>query len=151
MTVLSPRVLVADDEQDMRAVVGLNLDLAGMTYGEAADGEETLRMLGSEHWDACILDLMMPKRDGFYVLESLGRDVRERVAIIVLSAQGSPAAALKALELGAHEHLTKPFSPAAVSQVVDELVSLSAAEREAHRQRAIERAGALSRLGMPSV
>lgn len=151
MTQRTVRVLVVDDEQDMRAVVGLNLKLAGMDYGEAADGGEALRMFESDEWDACILDLMMPRKDGFHVLENAGSEVLERVAIIVLSAQGSPTAALKALDMGAHAHLTKPFSPAAVAQVVDELVALDPGEREARRRESIERAGALERLGMPTI
>lgn len=151
MTEPTARVLVVDDEQDMRAVVGLNLKLAGIDYGEAGDGEEALRLLQSGGWDACILDLMMPRKDGFYVLENAGAQVLERVAVIVLSAQGSPAAALKALDMGAHAHLTKPFSPAAVAQVVEELVALSSVERDARRRESIERAGALERLGMPTI
>ncbi|HJR46212.1 MAG TPA: response regulator [Actinomycetota bacterium] len=146
------RVLVVDDEGDIRVIVGLNLDLAGMEFGEAKDGGEALEFLRSGDWDACILDLAMPDVDGFDVLRTLRDEgIIDRIAVIVLSAKGSPTVALEALELGAHAHLTKPFSPAAVAQSVQELIGLSPEERRQRRAEMIERAGDLSRLGMRTV
>lgn len=146
------RVLVVDDEGDIRVIVGLNLDLAGMDFGEAKDGAEALRFLRSGDWDACILDLAMPDVDGFDVLRALKDEgIIDDIAVIVLSAKGSPSVAIEALELGAHAHLTKPFSPAAVAQAVEELIELSPEERRQRRREMIERAGDLSRLGMRTV
>lgn len=145
------RVLVIDDEADIRTVVGLNLGLAGLDFGEASDGEEGLRILEDSRWDACILDLMMPGTDGLQVLHRMTTSTKNSLAIVVLSAKGSPASAIEALKLGAHAHLTKPFSPGAVAQVVEELISIPAEEREARRLDAIARAGQLQRLGIPTV
>jgi len=145
------RVLVVDDEADIRTVVGLNLSLAGLDFCEASNGAEGLGILESSEWDACILDLMMPDSDGLDVLRQLSPNAKDDLAIIVLSAKGSPAAAIEALQLGAHAHLTKPFSPGAVAQVVEELISISPQEREIRRLDAIARAGQLQRLGIPTV
>lgn len=147
-----PRVLVVDDEPDIRTVVGLNLRLAGMEFGEAKDGKEALTMLRSGGWDACLLDLMMPGTDGYGVLRGLrSTGLLEEVAVIVLSAKGSPAAALSALELGAHAYLIKPFSAPAISQTIFELIDLTPREREVRRRESIRRAGDLERLGVPIV
>lgn len=145
------RVLVIDDEADIRTVVGLNLGLAGLEFGEASTGEKGLAILQHDDWDACILDLMMPGVDGLDVLRRLPAETKERLAIVVLSANGSPSTAIEAMELGAHAHLTKPFSPGAVAQVVEELITASIVERESRRQTAIERAGQLARLGISTV
>ena len=145
------RVLVVDDEEDMRTVVGLNLSLSGMEYGEAGNGEEAIEALASGDWDACILDLMMPRSDGFAVLEHLAENPEEDLAVVVLSAEGSPTSAVRALELGAHAHLTKPFSPGAVAHMLTELIGLSPEERSARREESLTRATELGRLGVPTV
>lgn len=146
------RVLVVDDEGDIRVIVGLNLDLAGMEFGEAKDGKEALEFLRTGTWDACLLDLAMPNVDGFEVLRALSDErLVDQLAVIVLSAKGSPAVAIEALQLGAHAHLTKPFSPGAVARAAEELMQLSPEERRERRQEMIDRAGALSRLGLGTV
>lgn len=146
------RVLVVDDEGDIRVIVGLNLGLAGMEFGEASDGSEALEYLRTGEWDACILDLAMPEVDGFGVLKSLRDEgIVDDLAVIVLSAKGSPTVAIEAMELGAHAHLTKPFSPAAVAQAVEELIELTPDQRRERRREMIERAGTLSRLGLRTV
>ncbi len=146
------RVLVVDDEADVRMVVGLNLDLAGLEYGEAVDGAEAIEMLRSGEWDGCVLDLAMPKADGFEVLRILHDSGRiKNLSVVVLSANGTPTTALDALELGAHVHLTKPFSPSSVATLVQELIDIGPDEREARRQEMIERATDLERLGMKTV
>ena len=147
-----PRVLVCDDEPDIRMVVGLNLDLAGMEFVEAGGGAEALELLRSEEWDALVLDLMMPGVDGFAVLHGMTEEsLAQEAAVVVLSAKGSPQAAIEAMRIRAHSYLTKPFSPVAVAQVLEELIAMSSDERDQRRNEAIERAGALDRMGLPSV
>lgn len=146
------RVLVVDDESDIRLIVGLNVELAGMQFGQAANGTEAIEMLRTGEWDGCILDLAMPKTDGYTVLKELhGDGTLEKVAVVVLSARGTPQAAMEALEAGAHAHLTKPFSPGAVAKTIQELIEVSPGEREERRQRMLEHASSLDRLGMPTV
>lgn len=147
---IRPRVLICDDDPDIRTVVGLNLGLVGMEFGEARDGDEALAAIEAG-WDALILDLMMPGRDGFDVLRALGeRDIGD-LAIVVLSARSTPQTAHQALELGAHAHVTKPFSPAALSQLVEELIALDAEQRKRLRDDALVRASRFERMGIPTI
>lgn len=146
------RILVVDDEPDIRTIVGLNLSLAGIDYAEAENGNEGVAMLTTEQFDGCILDLAMPVSDGFQALRELSpTGALERIVLVVLSAEGSPSSAIRAMELGAHAHLTKPFSPAAVASIVQELLDLTPEQRSERRARMIERAGTLERLGMTKV
>lgn len=152
MATKQPRVLVCDDDGDVRMVVGLNLDLAGMDFAEASGGAQALEYLRHQVWDALVLDLMMPKVDGLAVLETMrDEDLGASTVVVVLSAQGSPGSAIEALKLGAHSYLTKPFSPVSVAQALEELIEMTPEERDQRRRDAIERAGALERMGMRSV
>lgn len=147
-----PRVLVVDDDSDIRTIVGLNLGLAGMEAGEAGNGEDALRMLSSGDWDACVLDLAMPKTDGMTALRELrDRGMLENLVVIILSATSTPARAIEGMKTGAHAHLTKPFSPAAVAGVLQELIDLTPAQRTARRLGLLDRAGELERLGIETV
>ncbi len=146
------RVLVVDDEEDIRVIVGMNLDLAGMELGEARNGSEALEFLRTGEWDACVLDLSMPQIDGFDVLRALNEEGHaDTLAVVVLSAKGSPTIAIEAMHLGAHAHLTKPFSLTAVARTIEELIGLTPQERRDRRAEMIERAGNLSRLGLRTV
>lgn len=146
------RVLVVDDEADIRMIVGLNLGLANLQFGEATNGEQAIEMLTSGEWDACVLDLSMPNVDGFSVLRQIeAAGMLDKIIVVVLSAHGSPSVALQALELGAHAHLTKPFSPASVAMLVQELTELDPETRRKRREEAIGRASALDRLGVRTV
>jgi len=152
MSERAPRVLVVDDDPDIRTIVGLNLSLAGMDIGEAANGQEALDLLGSGEWDACILDLAMPQTDGMTALRELRKaDRLDDLVVVVLSATSTPARAIEGMEIGAHAHLTKPFSPAAVAGIVQELIDLPREERDARRKSMLERANEMERLGMTTV
>jgi len=104
------KVLIVDDEPDVRALVRSALTFArqDLTAIEAADGDEALAMIHTERPDLVVLDLALPKRDGFAVLEQ----VREKtdLPIIVLTARGLEEDKIKGLRLGADDYLTKPFS-----------------------------------------
>jgi DNA-binding response OmpR family regulator len=149
---VSARVLVVDDDPDIRTIVGLNLTLAGMDIGEASNGQEALDKLSAEEWDACVLDLAMPQTDGMTALKQLRDENRlEQLVVVVLSATSTPARAIEGMEIGAHAHLTKPFSPAAVAGIVQELIDLSPEERDERRRSMLDRASQMERLGMTTV
>jgi DNA-binding response OmpR family regulator len=146
------QVLIVDDEKDIRTIVGINLGLAGLGFSEAIDGTQALERLRADDYDACILDLTMPGASGFEVLKKLaGGSTIDRPAVVVLSARGAPADAIEALKLGAHAHLTKPFSPADLTELVRVLIDLGPKERQKHRLEAIERASSLDQYGVRSV
>jgi len=120
------KVLIVDDEPDVRALVRSALSYArqDLTAVEAADGDEALAMIHSERPDLVVLDLALPKRDGFSVLEQ----VREKtdLPIIVLTARGLEEDKVKGLRLGADDYLTKPFSPRELVARIESVLRRSA-------------------------
>jgi DNA-binding response OmpR family regulator len=120
------KVLIVDDEPDVRALVRSALSYArqDLTAVEAADGDEALAMIHSERPDLVVLDLALPKRDGFAVLEQ----VREKtdLPIIVLTARGLEEDKIKGLRLGADDYLTKPFSPRELVARIESVLRRSA-------------------------
>ena len=105
------KVLIVDDEPDVRALVrsSLSFALQDLTPVEAADGDEALSLIHEERPDIVVLDLAMPRRDGFSLLEQVRQ--RSDLPIIVLTARGLEEDKIKGLRLGADDYLTKPFSP----------------------------------------
>ena len=105
------KILVVDDEPDVRALVATALELASpdTLLLEAGDGEEALRVMRADPPDLVILDLALPSRDGFSVLEELRRE--SALPVIVLTARGMEHDKVRGLELGADDYMTKPFSP----------------------------------------
>jgi two-component system response regulator ResD len=105
------KVLVVDDEPDVRALVASALGYArtDVEVSEAGDGDEALELARKIAPDIVVLDLMMPMRDGFSVLEELRRE--SAVPVIVLTARGLEHDKIRGLELGADDYMVKPFSP----------------------------------------
>jgi two-component system KDP operon response regulator KdpE len=105
----SQRILVVDDDPLIVRLVRMHLDRAGYNVLIATDGEEALDVCASELPDLVILDLMLPKRDGYDVC----RSIREfsLVPVVMLSAKGEQVDKLRGFEMGADDYLTKPFAP----------------------------------------
>ncbi len=103
------KILIADDEQLMRQLVIDFLKPEGYEVYEAADGKEALEMYHKKTPDLIILDVMMPKFDGWTVCREIRRE--STVPIMMLTAKGEEIDQLFAYDLGVDEYLTKPFSP----------------------------------------
>jgi two-component system KDP operon response regulator KdpE len=108
MTARSRRILIAEDQETLRASISRNLRARGFQVIEAANGMEALSLWDAEQPQLLILDVMMPRMDGLEVC----RRVRERstVPIIVLTAMDAESDKLAAFDLGADDYLCKPFS-----------------------------------------
>lgn len=105
------RILVVDDQPNLRWMVKTNLTRHGFEVLEAADGEEALRLIANESPDLLVLDVMMPKLDGFEVLEKLQQVPGTRdIPVIFLTAKASERDRIHGLALGAHDYVSKPFS-----------------------------------------
>jgi CheY-like chemotaxis protein len=106
------RVLVAEDEKDIRSLARLLLELAGHQVVEAPDGEAALAILTShDDVDVVLLDLRLPGRDGWEVMTELRSAGRlDGLRIVVFSAQIGPRDYERAVDHGAAGYLTKPFS-----------------------------------------
>jgi DNA-binding NtrC family response regulator len=115
------RVLVVDDEPNMRRVLGALLRPEGYTVLEASDGAEALELIASERVDCVITDLRMPRMNGLEFLEAAHKHHRG-LPILLLTAHGTVGSAVEALKQGAFDYLTKPFDPEEVRQVVAKAV-----------------------------
>jgi DNA-binding response OmpR family regulator len=107
-----PLVLAADDDEDILDLVAFRLERSGYTVIVARDGEEALELAAKELPDLAVLDVMMPKVDGFEVTRRLRADeVTSRMPIILLTARSQDADVQQGFDAGADDYLRKPFSP----------------------------------------
>jgi two-component system response regulator MtrA len=105
-------VLVADDDADVRELVEFRLAHAGYEVITAADGEEAVELALARRPRLCVIDVMMPKLDGYQVTERL-RAAQELadVRVVLLTASVEEASVERGFEVGADDYITKPFSP----------------------------------------
>lgn len=112
-----PLVLAADDDEDILGLVSFRLERAGYTVLLARDGEEALEIALREQPDLAVLDVMMPKLEGFELTRRLrGEQATSRMPIILLTARSQEADVQQGFDAGADDYIRKPFSP-------DELLS----------------------------
>ena len=103
------RILIVDDEEKIRAVIREYARFNHYDTAEAADGMEAVNMCLKEHFDLIIMDIMMPKLDGFSACKEIRKE--KSTPIIMLSARGEEYDKLFGFELGIDDYVTKPFSP----------------------------------------
>ncbi len=103
------KILVVDDEASIRRILETRLSMIGYDVVTAADGEEALDTFRNSDPDLVVLDVMMPKLDGYGVCQELRKE--SDVPIIMLTALGDVADRITGLELGADDYVVKPFSP----------------------------------------
>jgi two-component system, NtrC family, response regulator AtoC len=102
------KILIADDEKNMRWILEKNLKDEGFGVIEAADGEEAFELFLDQEPDMVILDYRMPGIDGMEVLKRI-KTINEKVPVIMVTAHGSTDAAVEAMKLGAIDYISKPF------------------------------------------
>lgn len=118
------KVLVVDDSDVLRKIAVFNLSKAGFETYEANDGLNGIEKMIEIKPDICVLDIMMPKLDGFQVLERVKKDQElGKIKFIVLTAKGGDNDLNNAKKLGAEFFMTKPFSPKALVEAVNQLAS----------------------------
>lgn len=103
------RILVVDDEDNLRTMLAAALKFEGYDVVQAADGREGLRALKEHRPDLVVLDVMMPELDGFGVLKRM-REMGDRTPVVFLTARDTSADAVQGLGLGADDYLSKPFA-----------------------------------------
>lgn len=104
------RLLLAEDEKSLSRALCSILEDNGYSVDAVYDGEDALAFAGSDIYDGLILDIMLPKIDGFEVLKKLRKN-NNMIPVLILSARSSIDDRVKGLDLGANDYLTKPFSP----------------------------------------
>ncbi len=126
---MSKKVLIVDDEPNILVSVEFLMQREGHEVATAADGQEAIDLLGEFRPDLMILDVMMPRKNGFEVCAEVRADARlSAMPILMLTAKGREAEMKKGLSLGADAYITKPFSTHELVLKVNELLGRVASE-----------------------
>ena len=113
-------ILIAEDEKFLVRALKDNLEAEGYAVDTAMNGEEALERIRSRCPDLILLDLLMPKQDGFFVIEGVRSNPKwEKIPIIVLSNLGSDSEIKRALELGANDYFVKSQHP--IEEVIQKI------------------------------
>ena len=108
----SKKILAVDDERHIVRLIQVNLERAGYQVATAFDGPEALKKVDSEKPDLVVLDVMMPRMDGFEVLKRLQANPETRdIPVIMLTAKAQDADVFRGWASGVSAYLTKPFNP----------------------------------------
>ena len=109
---MAKKILVVDDERHIVRLVEVNLTRAGYDVVSAYDGVEALEKVAEDIPDMIVLDVMMPRMDGFEVLKNLQADPKYKdIPVIMLTAKAQDADIFKGWQSGVSSYLTKPFNP----------------------------------------
>lgn len=106
------KILVAEDEPDIRGLIVFSLQFAGFNVVEAFNGEDAVQKASKEMPDLILLDVRMPKMTGYQACQALKAQASTaHIPVVFLSARGQEAEIKHGLELGAEEYILKPFAP----------------------------------------
>lgn len=124
MTPEEKRILIADDDPVILRLLQVNLELEGYDVVTANNGQEAVDAAGAEKPDLVILDIMMPRLDGYQACEQLKSDDATRhIPVIFLSAKAQQGDIERGKSYGVAEYLTKPFDPSELLEVVERHIS----------------------------
>src|SRR5918992_2591022 len=120
------RILVVDDSPDIRRLLEVVLAEEGHMVSSATDGEDALEAMAKEPPDLVVLDIMMPKKDGFMVLKEMrSHGVRDATRVLLLTARTAEVDWLRGYKLGADQYLTKPFDNEELVAAVESLLAMT--------------------------
>lgn len=106
---MASRILLVEDEDNLRSAIRLNLEMEGYEVTEACDGKVGFNQFRAAHFDLIILDVMLPEMDGYTLCQKI-RLENTRVPLIFLTAKGASDERVQGLKLGADDYLAKPFN-----------------------------------------
>lgn len=117
------KILIAEDERDIRDLVAFTLRFAGHEVVAVGNGEEAVTAARDEKPDLILMDVRMPRMTGYEACEKMKADpLLVKIPVVFLSAKGQESEIKTGLEAGADEYLLKPFAPAELTQRVSELL-----------------------------
>ena len=129
---MSYKILIADDEPEIRGLLRLYLENEQYEVIEAENGAEALRLVGAESPDLVMLDIMMPQMDGYQALKHIRE--KNNIPVIIISAKDADSEKILGLNLGADDYISKPFNPlevvARVNSNLRRFYSLGATSQE---------------------
>ncbi|MFA6320795.1 MAG: response regulator [Candidatus Omnitrophota bacterium] len=134
------RILLVDDEEDLVKAVSFRLELEGYHVIEAGDGQAALDKVESEHPDLIVLDLMLPKVNGYKVCGLLKSDARyKHIPIIMFTARAQDADIKMSEEVGADSYITKPFEPVVLMATIKDLLKMAAEPKDINGESAVSK------------
>jgi DNA-binding response OmpR family regulator len=141
------RILLVDDSADIRHLLGTILKDEGHQVTVASDGVQAIESIKHEAPDLMILDIMMPRMDGYGVLKEM-RDggIKDDVKILVLTAKAAEADWVRGYKLGADDYLTKPFGADELVEAVNTLLKMDTHAMRKRSEEELDKAQLLSRL-----
>jgi len=141
------RILVIDDEPDVLLLCRVNLEFEGHEVLEASDGDEGFRSAVEQKPDLIVLDVMLPHRDGFQVLQRLSEEPETGdIPVVMLTAKAQEDDQMRGWLAGASGYVVKPFSPVALTDAVRTVLSMTEEERAARRAEQLTQLSILHRL-----
>lgn len=123
-----PKILIVDDEQKIREVIREYSEFNGYEVEEAADGMEAVSLCRLNDYDLIIMDIMMPRLDGYSACKEIKKT--KNIPVIMLSARGEEYDKLFGFELGIDDYVVKPFSPKELMARVNAVLARSSAKQE---------------------
>jgi two-component system alkaline phosphatase synthesis response regulator PhoP len=124
------KILVVDDEIYIVHILDFSLGMEGYEVLTALDGEQALEKARAEHPDLIVLDIMMPKLDGYETCKLLKADTNTKdIPVILLSAKGRNVDQKIGFEVGADDYITKPFSPRKLVERINAILGQSSTHR----------------------
>jgi DNA-binding response OmpR family regulator len=117
----APRILLVEDDPNLSAVLNDYLEMLGYEAMVAMDGEEGFQLFNSHQADLCILDIMMPKKDGFTLAKEI-REINKDIPIIFLTAKGLKEDRIEGFKSGCDDYITKPFSSEELSLRIEAIL-----------------------------
>ncbi len=118
------RILIAEDEKDLNSILVQKLTSEGYSVDNCFNGEEAIELIDLVEYDVIILDIMMPKKDGYSVLSHI-RDLGKTTPVLFLTAKDAISDRVKGLDSGANDYLVKPFSLLELSARIRSLIRTS--------------------------
>jgi two-component system, OmpR family, alkaline phosphatase synthesis response regulator PhoP len=126
------KILVVDDEIYIVHILDFSLGMEGYDVVTALDGEQALEKIKTEKPDLIVLDIMMPKLDGYEVCKTIKSDpATKQIPVILLSAKGRNVDQKMGFDVGADDYITKPFSPRKLVERINQLLGQTIQERPA--------------------
>jgi DNA-binding response OmpR family regulator len=140
-------ILIAEDNPDIRRLLGKLLALDGHDVDEVVDGESAIAALRKSVPDLVVLDVMMPGKDGLTVLKDMRAEgIRDKTKVMLLTAKASESDWLRGYKAGADGYVSKPFDPEGLIEAIDEILAMSPLDLEKRREQELEKAQLLTRL-----
>ena len=135
-----PVVLVVDDAEDVVVLCRGNLEFEGYEVIEAADGEDAMVKVREHRPDAVLLDVMLPRLDGWQVLAAIKADPDlHDTPVVLLTARMLDDDQIRGWSAGAADYITKPFSPLTLSQVLQDVLATTPEDEERRRRMILDK------------